>query len=174
MNCTTEKSILDQEGRYVILQAKIQDSSIILINYYAPNVEGAQITVLSEINDIINNLALEEDTTILWGGDFNSFFDVKLDADGGSPPPPPPPQLKEKSICKLITMMSQFDLCDIFRVRHPNEKRFTWRQKNPFKQRILDHFLISDNLQDLLKYVNIIPSVQSDHSALKLKLSLLN
>ena len=71
-------------------------------------------------------------------------------------------------------MMSQFDLCDIFRVRHPNEMRFTWRQKNPFKQRRLDHFLISDNLQDLVKYVNIIPSVQSDHSALKLKLSLLS
>ena len=139
-----------------------------MINYYAPNVEGAQITVLSEINDIINNLVLEEDTTILWGGDFNSFFDVKLDADGGSP------QIKEKSICKLITMMSQFDLCDIFRVRHPNEMRFTWRQKNPFKQQRLDHFLISDNLQDLVEYVNIIPSVQSDHSALKLKLSLLS
>ena len=63
--------------------------------------------------------------------------------------------------------MLQFDLCDIFRVRHPNEKQFTWRQKNPFKQRRFDHFLISDNLQDLVEYVNIIPSVQSDHSALK-------
>ena len=40
MDYTIEKSILDQEGRYVILQAKIQDSSIILINYYAPYVEG--------------------------------------------------------------------------------------------------------------------------------------
>ena len=103
MDYTIEKSILDQEGRYVILQAKIQDSSVILINCYAPSVEGAKITFLSEINDIINNLVLEEDTTILWGGDFNSFLDVKLDADRGS-------QLKEKSICKLITMMSQFDL----------------------------------------------------------------
>ena len=84
MDYTIEKSVLDQEGRYVILQAKIQDSSIILINYYAPNVKGAQITVLSEINDIINNIVLKEDTTILWGGDFN-FFYVKLDADGGSP-----------------------------------------------------------------------------------------
>ena len=35
-------------------------------------------------------------------------------------------------------------------------------------------FFILDNLQDLVEYVNIIPSVQSDHSALKLKLSLLN
>ena len=67
MDHTTEKPILDQEGRYVSFQAKIQDSSIILINYYAPSVKGTQITVLSEINDIINNLVLEEDTTILWG-----------------------------------------------------------------------------------------------------------
>ena len=128
MDYTIEKSILDQEGRYVILQAKIQDSSILLINYYAPNMEGTQITLLSEINDVINNLVLEEDTTILWGGDFNSFFDVNLD----------------------------------------------WRQMNPFKQRRLDNFFISDNLQDLVEHVNIIPSVQSDHSALKLKLSPLN
>ena len=32
-------------------------------------------------------------------------------------------------------------------------------------------FSISDKLQDLHKYVNIISSVQSDHSALNLKLS---
>ena len=84
MDYTIEKSILDQERRYVILQARIQVSFIILINYYAPSVEEAQITVLSEINDIINNLVLEEDTTKLWGGNFN-FFNIKLAADGGSP-----------------------------------------------------------------------------------------
>ena len=124
---------------------------------------------MSEINDIISNLGFEEDTIILWGVDFNSFLMLNyLDADGGSP------QLKEKSICKLITMMSQFGLCDIFRVRHPNEKRFTWKQKNQFIQKRLNHFLLSDNLQDLVEYVNIITLVQSDHSALKLKLSLLN
>ena len=124
LDYTTEKSFLYHEGRYVIRQAKIQDSSIILFNYYAPNADGAQVTVLLEINDILNTLVFEEDTTILWGGNLNSFFDVKSNADGGSS------QLKEKFVCKLITAMSQFDLCDIFRVKHPNDKRFTWRQKN--------------------------------------------
>ena len=33
---------------------------------------------MSNISDIINNLVLEEDTTILWDDNFNSFFDVKL------------------------------------------------------------------------------------------------
>ena len=64
--------------------------------------------------------------------------------------------------------MSENDLCDIYRIRNPETKRFTWRRKTPFKQRRLDYFLISDCLQEAVETIEIIPSVQSDHSALKL------
>ena len=67
--------------------------------------------------------------------------------------------------------MTKNDLCDIFRKRNPPERRFTWRNKNPFKQRKLDFFLISDSLQELVVDGKIIPLVQSDHSAVVLKLS---
>ena len=67
--------------------------------------------------------------------------------------------------------MTKNDLCDIFRIRNPQERRFTWRNKNPFKQRRLDLFLISDSLQELVVDSKITPSVQSDHSAIVLKLS---
>ena len=59
---------------------------------------------------------------------------------------------------------------DIFRVRNPDMKRNTWRRKTPFKQRRLDYFLISDQLQDQIDQVDIITSIQSDHSTLKLKI----
>ena len=62
-------------------------------------------------------------------------------------------------------------MCDIFRISNPQERRFTWRNKNPFKQRRLNFFLISDSLQELVVDSKIIPSVQSDHSAIVLKLS---
>ena len=75
----------DNDRQYLIIQTKIQDEPFILVNYYAPSKEGAQIPVLSKINEIIQNLETEEDTTTIWGGDFNLFFDVQLDADGGSP-----------------------------------------------------------------------------------------
>ena len=65
--------------------------------------------------------------------------------------------------------MTENDLCDIFRIRNPQERRFIWRNKNPFKQRRLDFFLISDSLQELAVDSKIIPSVQSDHSAIVLK-----
>ena len=64
--------------------------------------------------------------------------------------------------------MAENEFCDIFPLRHPGEPRFTWWRKNPFKQRRLNYFLISDSLQDS---VSSIPSVQSDHSATVLKIS---
>ena len=67
--------------------------------------------------------------------------------------------------------MTENYLCDIFRIRNPQEWRFTWRNKNPFKQRRLNFFLISDSLQELVMDSKIIPSVQSGHSAIVLKLS---
>ena len=61
------------------------------------------------------------------------------------------------------------DLCDIYTVRNPDTVRITWHRKTPFKQRRLDLFLISDSLQENTELVDIIPSVQSDHSVFKLK-----
>ena len=65
-------------------------------------------------------------------------------------------------------MMEENELSDIFRIRCPDSRQFTWRCKNPLKQRRLDYLLISDSLQHA---VETIPSVQSDHSVLKMKLS---
>ena len=104
---------------------EIQGSLIILINYYTPNKEGKQVQILTEIRDILEKMELVEDTKLIWGGDFNSFFDCKLDVDGGNP------KLKIQSITKLISMMSENDLCDIFRVHNPEMKCYTWRRKTP-------------------------------------------
>ena len=67
-------------------------------------------------------------------------------------------------------MMSENDFCDIFRVRNPEMKRCTWRRKTLFRQRRLDYFLISDQLQDQIDQVAILPSIQSYRSTLKLKI----
>ena len=57
-----------------------------------------------------------------------------------------------------------------FRIRNPEIKCYMWRRKTPFKQRRLYYFLISDQLQDQTDQVDILPSIQSDHSTLKLKI----
>ena len=60
---------------------------------------------------------------MIWGGDFNVIFDKCSDADGGNP------TLRIQSLTKIHTLMAENELCDIFRLRHPRELRFTWRRK---------------------------------------------
>ena len=45
-------------------------------------------------------------------GDFNLFFDSKLDVNNENP------ILKKKSLAKLVKLKESFDLCDIWRVRN--------------------------------------------------------
>ena len=67
--------ICDKNGRYIILHAHIQDNPILFVNYYAPpNDESTQVQTLSETCDIIDKMELEQDMTIVWGGNFNLFF----------------------------------------------------------------------------------------------------
>ena len=67
----------------------------------------------------LDEFEITSNTKFLWGDDFNTIFDIFLDADGGSP------QLYVKSVAKLLSMMSENDLCDIFRTRHPGSGRST-------------------------------------------------
>ena len=144
---------VNRRVRFVVLNTLIEDSPVVLINYYAPSEEKDQLKVLDDLNHILDNIDISEVTVLVWGGDFNLIFDVRLDADGGSL------ELKLKSISKVSSMMVENDLCDIYRMRNPETKRFTWRRKTSFKQRRLDYFLISDCLQEVVQTIEIIPSV---------------
>ena len=68
---------LNDNSRYVTLKVEIQSSTFILINHYAPNEEGQQVLILNEIRDILEKTELEKDTQLIWGGEFNCFFDCK-------------------------------------------------------------------------------------------------
>ena len=81
-----------------------------------------------QIKNVPDNLEISQDTSVILGGDFNLFLDKSLDTDGGNL------SVKTKSLSKLQEIMTENDLCDIFRILNPQERRFTWRNKNPFKQ----------------------------------------
>ena len=95
------------------------------------------------------------------GGDFNVIFDQELDGSRGL-------KKTKDSVKVLEDICLEHDLLDIWRIRHPKEKRFTWRLKTPIIQRRLDFWLISDGLQDDVVSVDIKPSIKSDHSAITL------
>lgn len=70
--------------------------------------------------------------------------------------------------------MLENDLVDIWRIRNPAIKRFTWRQKSPIIQRRLDYWIVSDSLQDEVEKVEISTAIKTDHSAIVLKINTLN
>ena len=59
----------DNNARFIIMYAYVQDKPFLLVNYYAPNDEGGQVQTLSEINNIIDKIGIEINTSIIWGGE---------------------------------------------------------------------------------------------------------
>ena len=66
--------------------------------------------------------------------------------------------------------MEHLSLCDVWRVRNPLLRRYTYRRAKPLYQSRLDYWLISNSLQDNVILCDIIPSIYSDHSAILLGL----
>ena len=98
------------------------------------------------------------DFEILIGGDWNFIFDKKLNAYGGNP------SLKLNSIAEVTKIKNKFQLCDIFRVRNPNKRNYTFRKPTPRLMRRLDFFLVSSSLQDNILKTDTLPAIESDHS----------
>ena len=66
--------------------------------------------------------------------------------------------------------MSNYDLVDIWRVRNPTLRHFTWRCRTPLQMSRLDFFLISNDLQFGVGSCENFCPLSSDHSPVKLKL----
>ena len=73
------------------------------------------------------------------------------------------------SLAKFESIKQKLDLCNVWRIRNPNSRRFTYRSKSPFLQRRLDYFFISDSIQKDVKQIVILASINSDHSPVDLK-----
>jgi exonuclease III len=115
-----KSEIIDKKGRYIILLIEIQGTEFILINIYQPNDEPGQIETLGDIVSKVNGLEAPVCIPIIWGGDFNVTFTHSLEAVGGNP------VLKVRTLESLQLIMTDMDLCDIWRLRNPNSKQFTW------------------------------------------------
>ena len=154
----------DSDGRYIRLEALIQDSPFVLLNIYAPNKSTEQCDFFNKIAKELKSWLTFSDFSPVVGGDFNVIFDQDLDGSGGV-------KKTKESVKILDDICLEQNLIDIWRVRNPTEKRFTWRQKNPIIQRRLDFWLVNDGLQDDIVSADIIPSIKSDHSAITLSIN---
>ena len=156
--------VTDDEGRYILLEMTIQESPFLLLNLYAPTKLNEQIAFFQEILSAVQSANFDTECRVVIGGDFNVHLDADLDNYGG--------QIETKSTVKNIQkIMLEYNLIDIWRLRNPDKRQFTWRKRNPIIQCRIDFWLISNDLQDDVKKAEIIPAIKTDHSAISLSVN---
>ena len=158
-------SKIDTKGRFICCLAEIEDRKILLVNVYAPNTDDPNF-FLELINQVEDDSFSERDITLI-RGDFNLVLEPKLDRYKSSG--------NHTRSCNVITeYMKQVDLCDIWRVRNPETKRFTWHRPVSMRASRIDMFLIPVGYSDLVTDCAINYGIQSDHSIVELTLKIDN
>ena len=74
-------------------------------------------------------------------------------------------------IDNIECLQNELDLVDVWRIKNPQSRSYTWSQKSTPIFCRLDYWLISNNLQDFANTTDIIPATKTDHGAIELNLT---
>ena len=142
----------DKNGRILIFDVMVNETNFVLVNIYDPITETEQVTTLFDLGKMLETIKDFSNKHIVLAGDLNFFFDTSLDSYEGKP------TLKNKSIAKFIELKEKSDLCDIWRIRNPETKRYIFRQKpvSGLIQRCLVYFYISNSMQVSAKNIDVL------------------
>ena len=77
---------------------------------------------------------------------------------------------RRAAIDSIESLQSELDLVDIWRIKNPQTRSYTWSQKSPTVLCRLDFWLISNNLCDFINASEIQPAIRTDHAATTLVL----
>ena len=151
------------DTRIVFVKVEIKQRIYYLLNLYSPNVLNSRIQFYNQIKGLLVKYSKMDDISVM-GGDYNIILDENLDKKGGIT------KKKEQVVDIINKTIQNFDLIDIWRLRNPDIKQFTWRQKNAKVKCRLDYWLISNFMQDSVAKVDNLPFIKSDHSAVVLEI----
>ena len=97
-------------------------------------------------------------------GDLNCPLNPIIDKRGGNLIP------RQAVINTIKLLQSELDLHDIWRVKNPTKRSYTWSQSSPLIFSRLDYRLISNSLSDNVCKVDMISAIKTDHSAIVIEL----
>ena len=152
----------DPLGNYIFLEILLPDqTSFVIGSIYGPNEDSP-----SFYNNIDNIIKDFNNPNIIIGGDWNSTRNYDIDNKNYLNKNNPN---ATKAIDRLI---ASHNLTDIWRVKNPNVKRYTWLQGISGKQARLDYFLCNEELLSICTETDIAYKYRSDHAPITLKLSI--
>jgi len=143
----------DKEGHYIMINGSIQED-ITIINIYAPNIGAPQY-----VKEMLTSMKGEINSNTIIVGDFNTPL---------TPMDRSTKQKISKETQTLNDMMDQLDLIDIYRTFHPKAMNFTFFSSAHRNFSKINHILGYKSSLGKFKKIEIIPSIFSDHNAVRL------
>lgn len=154
------KETSDNEGRYVIVKGKLDNSLITLVNVYVPpNSDKMYIRLLFE------NIASETEGILICAGDFNLVLNTKLDTTNSRRSKTPLSSL-------VCTSLSELGMFDVWRELHPIERDYTHFSVPHSVYSRIDYFFMNTIDRHRIEDCTIGVSDFSDHSIMYLNVNL--
>ena len=140
-----------------MIKGSLQEEDITIINIYTPNIGAPQYVrqMLTSMKGEINNNTIKV-------GDFNIQF---------TPMDRSTKQKIGKETRTLNDKMDQLDLIDIYRTFHPKTMNFTFFSSTHGTFSRIGHILGHKASLGKFKKIEIIPSIFSEHNAVRLYVS---
>ena len=132
------ESLLDPKGRYIIIKALIQGEPLTIINIYGPNTDQDKSTFFKQLQDVTSQYKITKNDHVIVCGDWNTILSGDLDKSGSTT------IVGETVTLSMKSFLSDLGLVDIWRVKNPTTRRFTYRQRRPLIQSRLDFYTISN------------------------------
>lgn len=141
-----------------------EDGILTICSIYAPTQDRPrdQVEFIKNLQDLLSQLHCAQ---IMLGGDFNCITDVHLDKNTAGEGHPQGALGRSA----LRSLKKDWGLGDIWRIRHPQERDYTFR-RGSYSSR-LNLFLISNQLADITDHAKIVILHASDHSLIDLQFS---
>ena len=147
----------DKEGHYMIIKGSIQEEDITIINIYAPNTGAPQY-----IRQMLTAIKGEIDSNTIRVGDFNTPL-TPMDRSSR--------HKINKETQALNDTLNKMDLNDIYRTFHPRTTEYTFFSSvhGTFSRK--DDILGHKSSLGKFKKIEIVPSIFSDHNAMRLDIN---
>ena len=154
----------DTNGCFLLITFSHEEveSSFQVLAIYGPNEKRLGDDFFASLLPIVN-----PSLPLILCGNFNVVADPHVDRYGCNPDSP----WAYNWPSSLTTLVETFDLLDIWRHNHPNERSYTWRRANGAQASRLDMFWLSSTFVEHVPQVDIFPFFRSDHSYVFLKIS---
>ena len=147
----------DAEGHYIIIKGSIHQGDLTIVSIYAPDVQAPKY-----ITQLITNIKKLIESNSIIEADFNTPLTAMNISSS---------QKINMETMALNDTLDQMDLTDIFRTFHPKAAEYAFFSSAHGTFSRIDHILRHKSALKKYRKIEIMPSIFSDHNAMKLKIN---